>query len=70
MKGLILSGGKITDAIQDLIDRGLTVRPHIVDGWWKDAGKQERAYVPDSGRAECVPVHAGRQFRSPHQVVT
>jgi glucose-1-phosphate thymidylyltransferase len=32
---------EITDAIQDLIDRGLTVTPHIVDGWWKDTGKLE-----------------------------
>jgi glucose-1-phosphate thymidylyltransferase len=32
---------EITDAIQDLIDRGLAVRPHIVDGWWKDTGKVE-----------------------------
>jgi glucose-1-phosphate thymidylyltransferase len=32
---------EITDAIQDLIDRGLLVRPHIVDGWWKDTGKLE-----------------------------
>jgi glucose-1-phosphate thymidylyltransferase len=32
---------EITDAIQDLIDRGLEVRPHIVDGWWKDTGKLE-----------------------------
>jgi glucose-1-phosphate thymidylyltransferase len=32
---------EITDAIQDLIDRGLTVRPHVVDGWWKDTGKLE-----------------------------
>jgi glucose-1-phosphate thymidylyltransferase len=32
---------EITDAIQDLIDRGLTVRPQIVDGWWKDTGKLE-----------------------------
>ena len=32
---------EITDAIQDIIDRGLTVRPHIVDGWWKDTGKLE-----------------------------
>ncbi|OFW02394.1 MAG: glucose-1-phosphate thymidylyltransferase [Acidobacteria bacterium RIFCSPLOWO2_02_FULL_68_18] len=32
---------EITDAIQDLIDRGLTVRPHIVEGWWKDTGKLE-----------------------------
>jgi glucose-1-phosphate thymidylyltransferase len=32
---------EITDAIQQLIDRGLEVRPHIVDGWWKDTGKLE-----------------------------
>ncbi|MEN3337400.1 MAG: glucose-phosphate thymidylyltransferase [Acidobacteriota bacterium] len=32
---------EITDAIQNLIDRGLEVRPHIVDGWWKDTGKLE-----------------------------
>jgi glucose-1-phosphate thymidylyltransferase len=32
---------EITDAIQDLIDRGLDVRPQIVDGWWKDTGKLE-----------------------------
>jgi glucose-1-phosphate thymidylyltransferase len=32
---------EITDAIQDLIDRRLTVRPHIVEGWWKDTGKLE-----------------------------
>jgi glucose-1-phosphate thymidylyltransferase len=32
---------EITDAIQDLIDRGLVVTPHIVDGWWKDTGKLE-----------------------------
>jgi glucose-1-phosphate thymidylyltransferase len=32
---------EITDAIQDLIDHGLTVRPHIVQGWWKDTGKLE-----------------------------
>jgi glucose-1-phosphate thymidylyltransferase len=32
---------EITDAIQTLIDRGLAVRPHIVDGWWKDTGKLE-----------------------------
>jgi glucose-1-phosphate thymidylyltransferase len=32
---------EITDAIQDLIDRGLEVRPHIVSGWWKDTGKLE-----------------------------
>jgi glucose-1-phosphate thymidylyltransferase len=32
---------EITDAIQYLIDHGLEVRPHIVDGWWKDTGKLE-----------------------------
>lgn len=32
---------EITDAIQDLIDRGLTVHPHVVRGWWKDTGKLE-----------------------------
>ncbi len=32
---------EITDAIQDLIDRGLAVHPHIVRGWWKDTGKLE-----------------------------
>ena len=32
---------EITDAIQKLIDRGLAVTPHIVDGWWKDTGKLE-----------------------------
>ncbi len=32
---------EITDAIQHLVDRGLTVRPHIVTGWWKDTGRRE-----------------------------
>ena len=30
---------EITDAIQDLIVRGLEVHPHKVRGWWKDTGK-------------------------------
>jgi len=30
---------EITDAIQNLIERGLRVEPHIVSGWWKDTGK-------------------------------
>jgi glucose-1-phosphate thymidylyltransferase len=30
---------EITDAIQRLIDAGLTVDPHIVRGWWKDTGQ-------------------------------
>ncbi|HVT44128.1 MAG TPA: glucose-1-phosphate thymidylyltransferase [Thermoanaerobaculia bacterium] len=32
---------EITDAIQWLIDQGLSVHPHIVKGWWKDTGKIE-----------------------------
>jgi glucose-1-phosphate thymidylyltransferase len=30
---------EITDAIQDLIDRGLKVVPYVMQSWWKDAGK-------------------------------
>ena len=32
---------EITDAIQNLIDRGHDVHPHKVRGWWKDTGKLE-----------------------------
>jgi glucose-1-phosphate thymidylyltransferase len=32
---------EITDAIQNLIDSGYKVNPHIVQGWWKDTGKLE-----------------------------
>jgi glucose-1-phosphate thymidylyltransferase len=32
---------EITDAIQGLIDAGRTVRPHVIEGWWKDTGKLE-----------------------------
>ena len=32
---------EITDAIQDLVDRGLEVMSHQVHGWWKDTGKPE-----------------------------
>ncbi len=32
---------EITDAIQWLIDAGRTVRPHVIEGWWKDTGKLE-----------------------------
>ena len=30
---------EITDAIQQLVDTGLRVDPHIVRGWWKDTGQ-------------------------------
>ncbi len=32
---------EITDAIQWLVDQGFTVRPHVIDGWWKDTGRLE-----------------------------
>lgn len=32
---------EITDAIQYLIDNDYKVRPHIINGWWKDTGKLE-----------------------------
>jgi glucose-1-phosphate thymidylyltransferase len=30
---------EITDAIQYIVDSGLTVQPHVVRGWWKDTGR-------------------------------
>lgn len=32
---------EITDAIQHLVDTGLNVEPHLVEGWWKDTGRLE-----------------------------
>jgi len=32
---------EITDAIQQLVDTGKRVEPHIVRGWWKDTGRLE-----------------------------
>jgi len=32
---------EITDAIQQMLDRGMRVEPHIVRGWWKDTGRLE-----------------------------
>lgn len=40
---------EITDAIQNLIDRGLLVVPYVVKGWWKDTGKP--ADILDANRA-------------------
>ncbi|MFC7047209.1 glucose-1-phosphate thymidylyltransferase [Halobacteriaceae archaeon GCM10025711] len=32
---------EITDAIQMLLDDGLAIDSHVVEGWWKDTGKPE-----------------------------
>jgi glucose-1-phosphate thymidylyltransferase len=32
---------EITDAIQEMINAGCSVQPHIIEGWWKDTGKLE-----------------------------
>ncbi len=32
---------EITEAIQELIDQGKRVEPHVVSGWWKDTGRWE-----------------------------
>jgi glucose-1-phosphate thymidylyltransferase len=32
---------EITDAIQWLLDHGATVKPHVIEGWWKDTGRLE-----------------------------
>jgi glucose-1-phosphate thymidylyltransferase len=50
---------EITDAIQDLIDRGLTVHPHIVRGWWKDTGKLEDMLEANRIVLEALPVRRG-----------
>jgi glucose-1-phosphate thymidylyltransferase len=32
---------EITDAIQHVVDSGMRVEPHVVQGWWKDTGRLE-----------------------------
>jgi glucose-1-phosphate thymidylyltransferase len=32
---------EITDAIQHLVDQGMRIESHVVQGWWKDTGRLE-----------------------------
>ncbi len=50
---------EITDAIQNLIERGLRVEPHIVSGWWKDTGKP--ADILDANRVMLQGITAAIQ---------
>lgn len=55
---------EITDAIQDLIDRGLDVHPHQVRGWWKDTGKVEDMLEANRIVLETLEVRRGSQLGS------
>lgn len=45
---------EITDAIQDMIDRGLEVRACCSDGWWRDAGKPEDVIAANSAMLDTL----------------
>ena len=52
---------EITDAIQHLVDSGLRVEPHIVQGWWKDTGQladmlEANRLILDTLEARCEGV--------------
>src|SRR3954447_4877915 len=54
---------EITDAIQDLIERGLDVHPHIVRGWWKDTGKLEDMLEANRIVLESLEVRRGANLQ-------
>ncbi|MDD5748060.1 MAG: glucose-1-phosphate thymidylyltransferase [Actinomycetota bacterium] len=45
---------EITDAIQWLVDHGLRVEPHVIDGWWKDTGRLEDMLEANSIMLETI----------------
>jgi glucose-1-phosphate thymidylyltransferase len=52
---------EITDAIQSLIDQGMTVRSHVITGWWKDTGTVEAMLEANRLILEdIVPVNLGQ----------
>ena len=50
---------EITDAIQNLIDRGFEVHPHKVRGWWKDTGKLADMLEANRIVLESLDMHRG-----------
>ncbi len=50
---------EITDAIQNLIDRGFEVHPHKVRGWWKDTGKLADMLEANRIVLESFDIHRG-----------
>ncbi len=50
---------EITDAIQNLIDRGFEVHPHKVRGWWKDTGKLSDMLEANRIVLESFDIHRG-----------
>jgi len=59
---------EITDAIQLLIDGGMTVRSHIIRGWWKDTGtvdamlEANRLILEDIVPTDCGETDAGSRI--------
>ncbi|HVF61153.1 MAG TPA: glucose-1-phosphate thymidylyltransferase [Thermoanaerobaculia bacterium] len=59
---------EITDAIQDLIERGLDVHPHVVRGWWKDTGKLEDMLEANRIVLETLEVRRGGEVGKGSQI--
>ncbi len=46
---------EITDAIQELINRGTNVAPYLLEGWWIDAGKPDPIVLANQLVLEALP---------------